>query len=83
MGAYITYADTLPRYFDSSKISLDKILQAINNGGGGGGSGTGTLSGSGAPSAGLGSNGDIYIDLSNKDLYVKISGAWEIWLDAA
>ncbi len=45
------------------------------------GSGSGTLSGSGAPGVGLGSNGDIYIDVTNRDLYVKIGGAWELWLD--
>ena len=69
MGAYITYSDTLPRFHDTKKITLDKILQALNNGagGGGGGSGTGTLSGSGVPSNGIGSNGDIYIDLTNRD----------------
>lgn len=83
MGAYMTYTDTLPRFFDTQQITTEKILQALNNGAGGGGGspGTGTLSGSGVPSNGIGSNGDIYIDLSNRDLYVKISNVWELWVD--
>lgn len=48
---------------------------------GGGGAGGGTLSGAGVPGAGLGSNGDIYVDTTNRDLYVKIGGTWELWLD--
>lgn len=35
--AQITYADTDPRFYDTRKISLDKVLQAINGGAGGGG----------------------------------------------
>lgn len=42
MSAIVTYPDTLNRWADTSKITLDKILQATNSGGGGGG-------GSGAP----------------------------------
>lgn len=37
MSARVTYPDTFNRQADSSKITLDKILQAINAGGGGGG----------------------------------------------
>lgn len=83
MPALITYPDTENRYHDTSKITLDKILQALNGGAGGGGAGTGTLSGAGAPAAGTGDNGDIYIDLTNRDMYVKIGGVWELWLDIA
>lgn len=40
MSAIITYPDTENRQADTSKITLDKILQAINEGGGGSGSGS-------------------------------------------
>lgn len=82
MPALITYPDTENRYHDTSKITLDKILQALNGGAGGGG-GAGNLSGSGPPAAGLGSNGQFYVDELNRDLYVKIGGVWELWLDIA
>ena len=39
MSATITYPDTLNRFADSKKITLDKILQALGGGSGGGGSG--------------------------------------------
>lgn len=83
MGAYITYSDTLPRYFDTQKITLDKILQALNNGaGGGGGSGTAsTFAGAGVPSSGIGVSGNIYTDTSNNDVYVKIGGTWTLLVD--
>lgn len=35
MSALVTYSDTAPRFHDTRKISLDKILQAINGGAGG------------------------------------------------
>lgn len=82
MGALITYSDTEPRWHDTSKITLDKILQALNDGAGGGGSGTtGLLDGFGAPGAGLGSNGNLYVDKTNRDLYAKIGGTWELIVD--
>lgn len=82
MGAYITYSDTLPRYFDTRKITLDKILQALNNGAGGGGGGVdGHHVGSGVPSNGLGSSGDTYWDSTNKDLYVKDGSAYVLVVD--
>ena len=34
------------------------------------------LSGAGAPSAGLGQNGDSYLNLTNGDVYSKAGGAW-------
>ncbi|MGE0151787.1 MAG: hypothetical protein AB7R90_04165 [Reyranellaceae bacterium] len=34
------------------------------------------LGGAGAPSAGLGANGDTYINLSNGDIYQKAGGSW-------
>ena len=82
MGAYITYSDTLPRYFDTKKITLDKILQALNNGAGGGGGGgvDGHHVGAGAPSGGLGVSGDTYWDSTNKNFYVKDGGSWQILL---
>lgn len=41
----------------------------------------GGLSGSGAPGAGAGSDGDLYVDKTNRDLYAKIGGTWELWVD--
>lgn len=83
MSARVTYPDTFNRFADPRKITLDKILQAINSGGGGGGGGgvDGTLTGFGAPSAGLGSDGDTYWDKTNKDLYVKDSSTWTLVVD--
>lgn len=43
-----------------------------------GADGTTTYVGSGAPSAGLGVNGDQYIDVDNGDIYTKISGTWQL-----
>ena len=34
--------------------------------------------GNGAPSAGLGSNGDIYTDADNGDIYEKVGGSWSL-----
>lgn len=61
MSAIITYPDTELRHADTSKIVLDKILQALNNGAGCGGSGGGgggavatcgcVIQGSGVPTA--------------------------------
>ncbi len=42
MSAQTIYPDTLPRFADTSKITLDKILQSLNAGGGGGGGGAPT-----------------------------------------
>lgn len=36
------------------------------------------LSGTGAPSAGAGSDSDIYMDTATNYLYVKISGSWRL-----
>lgn len=81
MGAYITYSDTLPRYFDTKKITLDKILQALNNGAGSGSGTSGTLVGAGAPSGGLGVSGNTYWDTTNDDFYVKDGGTWTLLVD--
>lgn len=84
MSARVTYPDTFNRFADTRKITLDKILQALNNGAGGGGGGGGsgnTFSGFGPPSAGLGSDGNTYWDKSNKDLYVKDSSTWTLVVD--
>lgn len=85
MGAYITYSDTLPRFYDTRKITLDKILQALNNGAGGGGGGgvDGHLVGAGAPSGGIGSSGDTYWDTTGKDFYVKDGSSWTLLVDLA
>lgn len=40
--------------------------------------GTTTHVGSGAPSAGLGVDGDQYIDTDNGDIYTKITGTWQL-----
>lgn len=81
MPALITYSDTQNRFHDTSKITLDKILQALNGGAGGGGGSGATLEGFGAPGAGLGSNGNTYWDKTNRDFYVKDSGTWTLLVD--
>ena len=40
--------------------------------------GTSILTGSGAPGAGLGNNGDVYIDGDNGDIYEKVAGSWNL-----
>lgn len=84
MGMYITYPDTLPRWNDTRKIVLDKILQALNNGAGSGsGSGgvDGSLSGFGPPSGGLGSDGDTYTDKTNNSFYGKFGSTWKLLVE--
>lgn len=83
MPALITYPDTYPRFHDTRKITLDKILQALNNGAGGGGGGgaSGLFSGFGPPSGGTGINGNLYVDQTNQDLYAKIGGSWTLFVD--
>lgn len=82
MSALITYPDTENRFADSKKITLDKILQALNNGAGGGGGGVdSTFSGFGAPGAGVGSSGNTYWDRTNKDFYVKDGTTWTLIVD--
>ena len=44
----------------------------------GGGAGIGLLSGAGVPAAGLGSNGNLYVDTTNGDVYSKSGGAWSL-----
>jgi hypothetical protein len=43
-----------------------------------GSDGTSVLTGSGAPGAGLGSDGDVYIDGDNGDIYEKVAGSWNL-----
>ena len=43
-----------------------------------GSNGTSTLTGNGAPGAGLGSDGDVYIDADQGDIYLKITGSWSL-----
>lgn len=43
-----------------------------------GADGTTTHVGSGAPGAGLGVDGDIYIDVDNGDIYSKVMGSWNL-----
>lgn len=38
--------------------------------------GTTTHVGSGTPSAGLGSDNDLYIDVDDSDIYLKVTGSW-------
>ena len=45
-------------------------------GGGGGGVSLETRFGSGVPGGGLGINGDVYFDVTAKNIYKKIAGAW-------
>lgn len=48
MSAIVTYPTTENLHADTSKITLDKILQALNGGAGGGGSGA-ALATTGSP----------------------------------
>lgn len=76
---YMTYPDTLPRWHDTRKITLDKILQALNSGagsGGGGGASDGHHVSAGAPSGGTGVSGDTNWDTTNKIFYVKDGSTW-------
>jgi hypothetical protein len=41
-----------------------------------GADGTSVHVGNGAPSAGLGGDGDVYIDADNGDIYEKVTGSW-------
>lgn len=43
-----------------------------------GSDGTSVLTGTGAPGAGLGNNGDVYIDGDNGDIYEKVAGTWNL-----
>jgi len=43
-----------------------------------GADGTSVLTGNGAPSAGLGIDGDVYIDGDNGDIYEKVAGSWNL-----
>lgn len=40
--------------------------------------GTSVHTGNGAPGAGLGNDGDVYIDADNGDVYEKITGSWSL-----
>lgn len=40
--------------------------------------GASALTGSGVPGAGLGSNGDLYVDSATGDLYKKVAGVWTL-----
>lgn len=88
MSAIITYPDTELRHADTSKIVLDKILQALNNGAGCGGSGSGDAGGgtgqcpacnfigAGSPEGvQAGAPGSRYYDTTNDDHYIKTSGS--------
>lgn len=46
--------------------------------GGGGGSGAAWYDGTGAPAAGLGADGDYYLDDATGDVYTKSSGSWAV-----
>lgn len=43
-----------------------------------GADGTSVLVGAGAPSAGLGGEGDVYIDSTTGDIYLKSAGVWNL-----
>jgi len=43
-----------------------------------GADGTSVFTGNGAPGAGLGNDGDVYIDADNGDIYQKVTGSWSL-----
>lgn len=43
-----------------------------------GANGTSVFTANGAPGAGLGGDGDVYIDADNGDIYQKITGSWSL-----
>lgn len=69
----VVYGSCSPTTADGQLSTLQKILQC-----GAGGTG-GVSSGSGPP--GASTDGNWYIDDLNRDIYVKISGVWEIAID--
>lgn len=74
MGATVTYADTENRWHDTSKITLDKILQSLNDGGAF--ASGGNFSGSGSPEGVVtASPGATYVDTDSPGaLYFKRIG---------
>lgn len=75
MSAIVTYPDTENRHADTSKITLDKILQALNGGAGGGAgtySGGGNFSGTGSPEGVVTANkGATYTATDTQQFYFK------------
>ena len=53
-------------------------LTITSTGGGGGGGGSTWYDGTGAPSAGLGVDGDYYLDDATGDVYTKAGGTWSV-----
>ena len=63
------------------KLNIQGVAGAAGAAGANGSNGTNgssILQGAGAPSAGLGVNGDSYINNTNGDIYLKSGGSWSI-----
>jgi hypothetical protein len=71
----VTYED-LKSFFDSA-VLVDEASGGSGGTGPAGADGKTVLNGSGAPSSGLGTNGDFYIDTTADAIYgPKTAGAW-------
>ncbi|TCC96040.1 beta strand repeat-containing protein [Pedobacter hiemivivus] len=77
-GLLIYQTNDSPGFYFYSNGQWQKLANKSDITSGGGGTGGNTiLSGNGAPSAGLGNNGDFYLDLTKTTLFgPKVSGNW-------
>lgn len=77
-GLLIYQTNDSPGFYFYSNGQWQKLANKSDlSSGGGGGAGNTILSGNGTPSAGLGNNGDFYLDLTKTTLFgPKVSGNW-------
>lgn len=73
-------SDTPPRGPKGDQGDTGSTGSSGSNGAAGtnGVNGTSVYTANGSPSAGLGSDGDVYIDADNGDIYQKITGSWSL-----
>lgn len=77
-GLLIYQTNDSPGFYFYSNGQWQKLANKSDiTSGGGGTAGNTILSGNGAPAAGLGNNGDFYLDLTKTSLFgPKVSGSW-------
>ena len=73
-------SDTPPRgpKGDTGATGATGVRGGFGANGTNGADGTSVFTGNGAPGAGLGGDGDVYIDADNGDVYEKITGSWSL-----